>query len=101
MIYDHDNRPLLSTTMSIGSETDLQFKIYIDCRAGYFLRATSVDTLTVSGRPQGVSGPFTNLETSAIDLTPYNGTRKEFSIKVDSASFTTYGRRSFFLEVSP
>jgi hypothetical protein len=101
MIYDHDDRPLLSTTLSIASEEDLQFKIYIDCRAGFSLRATTVADITVLARPQGVSGAFTNIETTPLDLTPYAGTKKEISIKIEADAFTEYARRSFFLEVAP
>ncbi len=101
MIYDHDDRPLLSTTLSIGPDDDLQFKIYIDCRADQFLRATTVADITVLARPQDVGGAFTNIETTPLDLTPYAGTKKEIDIKIESDSFTEYARRSFFLSVGP
>lgn len=101
MIYDHDDRPLLSTTMSIGPSTDLQFKIEIDCRAGYFLRATAVADITVSARHHATGGAFTNIESGQIDLTPWDGDVEEFDIKIESGAFTEYARRSFFLEVGP
>lgn len=101
MIYDHDDRPILSTTMSIGPSTDLQFKIEIGCRDGYFLRATTVEGLTISARHHGTGGAFTNIETGELDLSPWAGDQEEFDIKVASGAFTEYARRSFFLEVGP
>jgi hypothetical protein len=99
MIYDHDDRPLLSTTLSIGPSTDLQFKIEIDCRAGEFLRATAVADITVSARHHGTGGAFTNIETTPLALGTWDGDKEEFDIKIESSAFTEYARRSFFLSV--
>jgi len=99
MIYDHDDRPLLSTTLSIGPSTDLQFKIEIDCRAGEFLRSTAVSNLTIYARHHNTGGSFTNIETTPLDLSTWDGDKEEFDIKVESDAFTEYARRSFFLSV--
>jgi hypothetical protein len=99
MIYDHDDRPLLSTTLSIGPDDDLQFKIYIDCRAGESLRSTVVGDLTVSARHASTGGAFTNIETTPLALGTWDGDKEEFDIKIESSAFTEYARRSFFLSV--
>ena len=100
MIYDHDLKPLLSVTASIQSNEEKVFDIYIDCKAGYYLRASVTADLQVLGKHDGHGG-FTNIETTGIDLTPFDGDQELFKIKVVAGTITTFDKRAFRLIVSP
>lgn len=101
MIYDHDDQPLVSVNAGIKSEEAIQFKIEIDCKAGYFMRATPVADLLVQARHHGTGGAFTDIESTPFDLTPWDGSQEEFDIRITAGVITEFDKRAFRIILSP
>ncbi|MBX3288449.1 MAG: hypothetical protein KF855_03795 [Acidobacteria bacterium] len=79
MIYDLDNNRTRSGYLAIRRPADAaEAHLKFDCRAGYVLKAVSGPT--IEARRQG-DVTWTNIKTSSLSLTPWDGTRQIFEIK--------------------
>ena len=98
-MYDLDDNPLANGSISVESAGFADLQIKADCRAGYVLRAKSaVDDLSIEGKHAG-AGAFTNLETGSIDLSPWNGSREIFDIRLTGETVTARTLRAVVLSV--
>jgi hypothetical protein len=90
MIYSTDSIEILSANVSLASEQVTQFTIIVDCKTGEYLYSTALANIAVEARLVGEVS-WTNLETTPIDLTSYNGTPQRFEIRLtaDSVSSNT------------
>lgn len=84
MIFDLDDNPVQSFPFSIESEEVKTFTVRLECRTNYFLRAQNVSLLTIEARKAGESS-WTNIETDAINLSAFDGTRQNFEIRMTAA----------------
>lgn len=98
MIYDLDNNPLSSFSMSIASGDDAVLQLQLDCLSGYEFFSLSVSNIAVEARKQG-DVSWTNIETTPIDLSPYNGLREIFEVRLTADVVSAINRRSFALKV--
>lgn len=98
MIRQLNHSPIVTAQVQIGPSSSIQFIILIDCVAGYKLYSSINAELGIFGRKQG-DVSWVNLETSFIDLTPYDGNLYGFEIKLDSGAITAYHTNQFSLLV--
>ncbi len=98
MIYDLDDNPVQSFPFSIESGEVKLFTLKIECRTNYFLRVSEVSDLTIEARKSGDT-VWINLESSGIDLSPYNATRVRFEIRMTAATVSSRQSRNFKLTV--
>lgn len=95
---DTNNDGLLSVNFAMRSAEVVTASVLIDCVTGFSLFGQSVSDIAVEAR-QGVSGAFTNIETTPIDLGTWNGTRQLFHVRLTAGSIVAYTRRTFTLTV--
>ncbi len=100
LIFNPDGDPVSALHFEPYGNTNFTIVLTIRCRAGYELTSTAVTNVAVEGRVTG-GGGFTNLETTPIDLTPYDGTDQDFDIKITSEAVTAARLRDFTLSVAP
>lgn len=100
MIYDLDDNPLSSFTMSIESGSAPVLQLKLDCKTDYEFFADVVSAIAVDARKQGDLA-WTNIETTPIDLSPYSGLREIFEVRLTADIVTAINRRSFALKVEP
>lgn len=98
MIFDLEDNPVQSFPFSIESGEVKLFYLKIECRQNYFLRVSDVTDLTVEGRKSG-DADWTDIEADAIDLSPDDGTRQNFEIRMTAAEVSTIQSRNFKLTV--
>lgn len=72
--------------------------VKIDCFDGHELSCDSVANLTVEAKHSGDVG-YTNIETTPIDLSSYDGTQQTFNLRFTPTSTT--GVFSFRFRVGP
>lgn len=99
MIYDTEDNPLSYFPLHLSSGETQTFTMRVECRTGYFLRSEAVAGLTVSAR-RVEDATWINIETDAIDLSPWAGTRQNFEIRLVADTVTEAARRNFKLTVS-
>lgn len=87
MIYDLDNNPIFSAALSVPSADSIVLQIRIDCMTGYEFYADTVANLAAEGQKEG-DVSWTNIETTPIDLSPWNGTRQTFNVRLTAAAVT-------------
>lgn len=98
-MYDLDDNPLTNNSISVesGGITDLQIKI--DCRTGYVLLVKNpVEIVAVNARHNS-ENVFTDLETDSIDLSPWNGSREIFDIRLTGGIVSALHRKTVVLSV--
>ena len=100
MIYDIHGSPLYSVAMAIGPDDELTAEIKVACKEGNFLRGTVVPGVTVSAKHEG-GGHWVNIETTPIDLTPWDGDTEKFLIRFATGAIPAFDRVSFSLTVGP
>lgn len=92
----------LNDSFSIAIESG-QSKIIpfnVQCFTGNELSGESVADLAVEAR-HGASGGWTNIETTPIDLSPYDGSTELFQVQITAGTVTTPFVRSFTLRNGP
>jgi hypothetical protein len=77
MILDADGNRISSLALAAAPGSDNAFTLRIQCRAGYFLSAVNDDDVTITGKANP-GDAFQNLQSSPIDLIPYDGTVRVF-----------------------
>jgi len=87
-VLDAGNQPLTFINLQQAESSDSQiFVIRIPCASGQFLTADDVTEARVMVRPFGV-GSYVDVQSSPIDLTPYDGTIQDFEMKFHTTSVT-------------
>lgn len=76
------------------------YRIQPDCLAGYKLWAEPSAHVTIAGRKVG-DVSWVSLVYPGIDLTPFDGTRQLFDIRVTSANITGVVREESNVWVAP
>ena len=100
MIYD-TTAENDTVNLALESLASVIHTVQIDCFSGQSLyMSASVPDLTVEAR-HGTVGAWTNLETTAIDLTPYDGSRETFQIRITAPSAASHYTRAFPVYVGP
>lgn len=93
MITDASNNPLGSAGTSGGSgyrfaqakSAAVTLPMKVDCKTGYKLYCDVTANVTIEGRFTG-DVSWTNLESSYLDLSPFNGIRKAIEIRSTTAN---------------
>jgi hypothetical protein len=85
MIYDTNSNPINRFAYAQAKSTAKTMQILVDCKTGYRLFCDVTANVTVEGKVTG-GVSFTDLEASFIDLSPYDGMRKSFDIRVTTAN---------------
>lgn len=85
MIYDSENNPINRFAYAQAKSTAKTMQILVDCKDGYRLFCDVTANVTVEGK-LSTDVSYTNLESSFIDLSPYDGFRKTFDIRVTTAN---------------
>ena len=98
MFYDLADNPIASYSGSIEAEAVQTYNLKADCRADRFLACGPVADLVVDARVSG-DVDWIDLETTRIDLTPYDGQRKQFEIRVTAGSVSAITRRNIPLRI--
>jgi len=99
MIYDLDNNVILSSpNIALHSGESTICSVLIDCETGFSLFGQAVADMSVEAR-HGVSGSWTNLETTPIDLGTWNGSREVFQIQLTAGAISTFERQAFPVKV--
>lgn len=99
MLYDTNLQLLTSASVSIDAGAANTFQVKIECRTNYFLRASAVSDLSVEARRLGDSA-WTDIETTPLDLSAYNGSIEIFEIRLTAAGVAAAADRAFALSVS-
>ena len=97
MIYDTDDNRILTAAVDLRSGETKTVTIQLDCLTGYQLSGEAVSDVTVEARHSGDS--FVDIETTPISLTPWNGTRETFEVRLTVGTITTPLTRAFTLSV--
>lgn len=97
------NAPLQQTqsySRTIDAGEVLTFTIPVECTTGYTMRVLqgSVADVLIEAR-HGSSGAFTNIETTELDLTPWDGTTQNFEIRITAGSVSVPTRVQFDVDV--
>lgn len=87
---------ITSYSLTVGSASAITITRDIECFDGYELTSDTVSDLTVEAR---ISGAWTNIETGAIDLSPYDGTTQTFEIRLTAAVTAVNLHKDFSLWV--
>lgn len=98
-MYDLEDNPLANGSVSVESGATVELSVKIDCRTNYALRLKNTSTLIVEGKHLGAP-TWTNLGTSEIDLSDWNGSRETFNIRISGADVETRTLRILILEVT-
>lgn len=98
MIYDTGGLVIYSAAYSVASADSEIQTIQIDCEDGYELRGEPVATLALEAR-HGTSGPWISIENDSIDLSPWDGSRETFQIRLTAQTVFELTRRVFRLTV--
>jgi hypothetical protein len=98
MIYDLDDNPISSFSMSVGSGDDSVLQLKADCVAGYELRSDEVAGITVDARRQG-DASWIAIETTPIDLSQWAGSRQIFEVRLTASSVAAVMRRRLGIRV--
>jgi len=99
LIYDTDDNRILTAGFSVRSGEVKTVTIHIDCNTGYYLRCSDVDDLKMTVEARHDGDAFVDIETTPISLTPWNGSREIFEIRVTAGVITTPTVRGFSLSV--
>lgn len=85
---------------SANSGEVLTFTIPIICTTGYTLRVLqgSVTNVAIEAR-HGVAGAFTNIETTELDLSPWDGSTENFQVRITVGTISAVTRIQFDLNV--
>lgn len=93
MIYDLDNNRLTAGQAGIDHDGQKTIVCKIDCQTGYYLRSSAVADIAVEAK-RSADSVWTNIETTPIDLTPWNGTMQNFDIRITAESVSGIRRRA-------
>lgn len=90
--------PVYSRT--IADSEVLLFTIPVECTDGYTMRVLqgSVADVSIEAR-HGASGAYTNIETTELDLSPWDGTTQNFQIRITAGTVTEHTRVQFDVNV--
>ena len=98
-MYDLDNNPLANGSVSVGSGSVTNLQIKIDCRSGYILRVKNpVEVVAVNAKHTSEDS-YTDLETDSIDLSPWNGSREIFDIRLTGDEVSARTLKTVILSV--
>ncbi len=98
MIYDLDNNPLSSSFLDIKSNQLQEISVRIDCAAPEVLRCDDIPELTVTGKHIDQTD-WTDLETTGLDLSEWNGSRETFQIRLQAGEILTVDLVDFSISV--
>jgi hypothetical protein len=98
-IYDLDDEVIYSSAFALRSGETATATIQIDCVTGWRLSGEVVAGVTIEAR-HGSAGGWTDIETTPIDLSTWNGSRETFEIRFTAGTITSFSRKSFTLTVS-
>ena len=87
MMYDTDDTRILAGSVAVRSTETETLTVKIDCLDGYQLSAHTVADCVVEARHDGDA--WVNIETTPIDLTPWDGDREIFEIRVTAPTITS------------
>ena len=88
-------------SVSLESTQNRVFTVTIDCIDGHELSlGTAIADLAVEAK-HSAAGAYTDIETTAIDLSTWAGTTQTFYIKLTAGTITSHLIRSFRLYVGP
>lgn len=98
MIFDLNNNRIFSGGIAFESEEAKILSIRLDCRTGYVLSAES--PMTVEARLSGDTS-WINIKASPISLSPWDGTRQIFEVRVTAGSTTARERHEVRIRNRP
>lgn len=88
-------------SLSLESTQNRVYTVTIDCFDGHELSlGTAVTDLTVEAK-HSAAGSYTDIETTAIDLSTWAGTTQTFNIRLTAGTITSHLIRSFRIRVGP
>lgn len=96
MIYSTANNRLISANFALRSAAVELLTIKIDCLTGYSLSLVSgADAdLTIEAKNSGVAAAvYTNIGTTPIDLSVWNGTRQTFIVRLTPQTAAAASRK--------
>lgn len=99
-IFDIDDNPIASFMLSIDSLDVQILTLRIECRTGQNLRGIPVSDVVVEAK-RSVDSTWVDIETTPIDLTPYNPTRQNFDIRITAGTVASLKHHNFNLTVGP
>jgi hypothetical protein len=80
-IDDQDGNPLSFVDVAVANGLDTPAtRVHVPCTASRKLKADDSPVARVLARRAGDAGPFTDIATSPIDLTPWAGTSQWFDL---------------------
>jgi hypothetical protein len=97
-IRDTNSDVLLSANFAMRSGEVSTATIQIDCLDGYSLFGSAVADIAVEAR-HGTSGAWTNIETTPIDLSAYDGQLETFQVRFTAGTITARTARTVPLTV--
>ena len=97
-IYDTDGHVIYSSALSLFSGNEATVTVQIDCVTGYSLYGEAVADIAVEAR-HGTSGGWTNIETTPLDLSAFDGSRETYQVRLTAATITAFTSRAFTLTV--
>ena len=92
MIYDTNDRQILSAKFALASEDVQTFTIRIDCLADQYLATQPVENITVEARKSG-DVSWIDIETTPIDLSADAGTQKDYEIQLTGEYYGSVSKR--------
>lgn len=99
MIFDTNDVPLRSARAAVRSGEVRTMTIRLECHTGRQLEmAEAVANVAIEARAVG-SVSWTNLETTPISLTPYNGTFQDFEIRLTGGAVSARQRELASLRI--
>lgn len=98
MIHDMNGVRILEARFEVASDDAETGSVLIECHAGMFLSGETVEGLTVEARAAGEPS-WTDIETTPIDLSTWDGTMQEFEVRVTAPAVTSDVVELFALRV--
>lgn len=99
MIFDQDGNPISSFSTLIESGDVQTYNLRVECRAGYSFYAEVVSDLTLEAK-RTLDSSWVDIETTPIDLSPWDGTTQNFQFRVTAGTVTELFRKAFSLRVA-
>ena len=97
MIYDLDDRRILSATVAVEQGQVITGSFKVDCNTGYELRGSAVADCVCEVKHS--AGAYVAIETTPIDLGAWDGSIETFTFRITAASSATDKLRHLPLEV--
>ena len=97
-IKDTDGNIISGAAFVVRSTENEIGTFEIDCAAGWSLYGTVTSEMVVEAR-HGSSGGWTDIETTPIDLTPWDGSTETFQFRVTAPTVTVASTIAYTLTV--